>query len=69
RRLQTIVFRLGLAKTIFHARQLISHGKVYVGGKKVTAPSYHVLKGEEETIRLAEPVAAVAGDKVSRSNV
>lgn len=56
RRLQTIVFRTGLARTIFHARQLITHGKVLVGGKKVRAPSYHVKRGEEEEIRLTEPI-------------
>ncbi|MCS7137774.1 MAG: 30S ribosomal protein S4 [Candidatus Caldarchaeum sp.] len=57
RRLQTIVFRAGLARTIFHARQLITHGKILVGGKKVRAPSYHVNKGEEETVRLVEPIS------------
>jgi len=54
RRLQTIVFRLGLAKTIHHARQLIVHGKVLVGDRKVRSPSYHVQRGEEESIRLVE---------------
>ncbi|MEM2237118.1 MAG: 30S ribosomal protein S4 [Candidatus Caldarchaeum sp.] len=68
RRLQTMVYRLGLAKTIFHARQLITHGKVYVGGRKVRAPSYHVMRDEEETIRLAETIPAVAGAKVSNPN-
>lgn len=57
RRLQTVVFRVGLARTIFHARQLITHGKILVGGKRVRAPSYHVNKGEEETVRLAEQIA------------
>ncbi len=58
RRLQTMVYRLGLAKTIYQARQLITHGKVFVGDRKVRAPSYHVLRGEEETIKLAEPIVA-----------
>ncbi len=58
RRLQTMVYRLGLAKTVYHARQLITHGKVFVGYRRVRAPSYHVLRGEEETIKLAEPIAA-----------
>lgn len=56
RRLQTIVYRSGLARTIHHARQLITHGKIFVGGKKVRAPSYHVKRGEEEIVRLAEEI-------------
>ena len=52
RRLQTLVYRLGLARTPYHARQLIVHGKVYWGDRRVRAPSYHVLKGEEGKIRL-----------------
>jgi len=58
RRLQTVVYRLGLAKTPYHARQLITHGKILVGSKKVRAPSYHVLRGEEENIKLSEVVLA-----------
>jgi small subunit ribosomal protein S4 len=52
RRLQTIVYKMGLARTPHHARQLIVHGKVYLGDRRVRAPSYHVLRGEEEKIRL-----------------
>ena len=39
RRLQTIVFEKGLAKTIYQARQVVVHGHIQVGGKKVDAPS------------------------------
>lgn len=47
RRLQTMVFRKGLARTPFMARQLIVHGHISLGEKKVTIPSYKVLKVEE----------------------
>ncbi|MCW4024635.1 MAG: 30S ribosomal protein S4 [Candidatus Bathyarchaeota archaeon] len=50
RRLQTIVFRKGLARTIFQARQLITHGHVSIGGKRVTIPGYIVPKDEEPQI-------------------
>ncbi|MCS7121514.1 MAG: 30S ribosomal protein S4 [Archaeoglobaceae archaeon] len=50
RRLQTLVHRLGLAKTIKEARQLITHGHIAVGGRKVTAPSFVVPKDLESTI-------------------
>jgi small subunit ribosomal protein S4 len=53
RRLQTIVFRNGLAKSLQQARQLITHGHILVNGRKVTAPSYLVLRGEEASITYA----------------
>lgn len=53
RRLQTIVFRKGLAKTPSMARQLIVHGHIVVGDRKVTIPSFKVLKEQEELIGYA----------------
>ena len=53
RRLQTLVLRKGLAKTIYQARQLITHGHIAVGDKKVFSPSYLVLKEEESIISYA----------------
>ncbi len=50
RRLQTLVWRKGLANTITQARQFIVHGHVAVNGKKVDRPSYIVKKGEEDKI-------------------
>jgi len=47
RRLQTIVFRKGLTRTIFQSRQLITHGHVSIGNRRVTVPSYIVSKEEE----------------------
>ena len=45
RRLDSVVYRLGLALTRASARQLVSHGHVTVDGKKVTIPSYTVSPG------------------------
>jgi len=50
RRLQTIVFRKGLAKTIHQARQLIIHGHITIGDQRVTVPSYIVTRNEENQI-------------------
>jgi len=50
RRLQTIVFRKGLTRTIFQARQLITHGHITVGSRRVTVPGYIVAKAEEEHV-------------------
>ncbi len=50
RRLQTIVFRKGLAKTPKQARQFIVHGHIAVNGRKVDSPSYLVPVVEDDTI-------------------
>lgn len=52
RRLQTILKTKGLANTIKHARQMIVHGKVKVGERKVVYPSYIVSRGDESKIRI-----------------
>jgi small subunit ribosomal protein S4 len=48
RRLQTLVLRKGLARTPGMARQLIVHGHISVGERKITIPGYKVLKIEED---------------------
>lgn len=48
--MQTIVFRKGLARTGFQARQLITHGHVSIDGRRVTIPGYIVPKEEEPKI-------------------
>jgi small subunit ribosomal protein S4 len=52
RRLQTIVHRKGLAKTIHGARQLIVHGKIMIGDQVVRSPGYFVTRNEEPLIRI-----------------
>lgn len=50
RRLQTLVLRKRLANTIKQARQMITHGHVIVGSKKITSPSHLVTIKEEPQI-------------------
>jgi small subunit ribosomal protein S4 len=50
RRLQTIVWRKGLAKTAKQARQIITHGHIGVTGRKLDVPGYAVKKSEETKI-------------------
>lgn len=47
RRIQTIVFRKGLATSLKQARQFIVHRHILIGEKKITIPSY-IVKGNEE---------------------
>ncbi len=50
-RLDNLVWRLGLTRTIPAARQLVVHGHVLVNGKRVDRPSYHVSPGDVISIR------------------
>ncbi len=59
RRLQTFVFKKGLAKTVLEARQLITHKNVFVDGRIVNIPSFVVTKDLENKISLkARPLKA-----------
>src|SRR3989344_1149030 len=51
RRLDNVVFRLGLAPSRSVARQLVGHGHILVNGRKITAPSYSVAVGNKISIR------------------
>ncbi len=53
RRLQTIVFRQGLAKSVHHARQLLAHGHIALRGQKITSPSRLLFKEEENELTYA----------------
>jgi len=53
RRLQTIVYRKGLAKTIYQSRQMIVHRHVMVGDRIVDRPSYLVSRDEEDKISFS----------------
>jgi len=59
RRLQTIVFRKGLARSAKQARQFIIHGHIMVSGKKITAPSYLLSKEEESKIEFV-PTSSIS---------
>ena len=50
RRLQTLTYLKGLANTPDQARQLISHGHIAIGNRRVTVPGYIVTKEEEGEI-------------------
>jgi len=53
RRLQTLVYHKGLASTHTHARQLITHNHIAMGGRIVNVPGFLVGKGQEEAIAYA----------------
>ncbi|MEM1577689.1 MAG: 30S ribosomal protein S4 [Candidatus Pacearchaeota archaeon] len=63
RRLQTIVFKKGLANTIKQARQFIVHGHISINGKTVNVPSYLVKLDEENLISLNDKLNKILKQK------
>ncbi|MBI2794799.1 MAG: 30S ribosomal protein S4 [Ignavibacteria bacterium] len=69
RRLDALVFRAGLARSIYAARQYVRHGHILVNGNKVDMPAYSVdpndvievkeksrkLEAIQEAIRSSSP--------------
>ena len=53
RRLDTVVYRIGLGVSRRQARQLVRHGHVNVNGRRVDIPSFQVSVGDEIVIREA----------------
>ncbi|MBD3352517.1 MAG: 30S ribosomal protein S4 [Candidatus Lokiarchaeota archaeon] len=52
RRLQTLVHKRGLSRSIYQARQFVVHKHISVDGKTIASPSYLVKKAEEENINF-----------------
>jgi small subunit ribosomal protein S4 len=46
RRLDNLVYKSGLAATIWAARQLVVHGHINLNGRKLDLPSYEVAAGD-----------------------
>ncbi len=63
RRLQTMVFKKGMAISQLHARQLIVHGHIAIGNRVITIPGYEVGHDEEGKVTLvpAKEGAPAAG--------
>jgi small subunit ribosomal protein S4 len=57
RRLQTIVFKKGLAKSISQARQFITHQHIALDNKIITSPSYMVDAAEEAKVSFVQKSA------------
>ncbi len=72
-RLDAIVYRAGLARTVYAAQQFISHGHILVNGKKVNIPSQRLAANDlvmvkEESRRLV-PFVEAAAEMVARVTV
>jgi len=50
-RLDNVIRRLGWARTIWAARQLVNHGHILLNGKKTDIPSCQIKVGDEITLK------------------
>jgi small subunit ribosomal protein S4 len=66
-RLDAMVFRGGLARTIHAARQYVTHGHVEVNGQRVNIPSYHVRVNDVISVRQKSRKIAMFNDAVKLS--
>jgi len=72
-RLDAVVYRAGLSRTIYAARQLIVHGHILVNGKKVNIPSQRLSANDlitvkEESQKLT-PFVESAAEMIARVTV
>jgi small subunit ribosomal protein S4 len=51
RRLDNVVYRMGMAASRRQARQLVSHGHIHLNGRKVTIPSALVRPGDVVSVK------------------
>ena len=71
RRLDNVVRRAGLARTIWAARQMVAHGHVLVNGRKTDIPSFRVSVGDEITVKpkieklARESMESLAGHEIA----
>lgn len=51
RRLDNVVYRCGVATSRAHARQMVSHGHIYVNGRLVDIPSFRMSSGDQFEVK------------------
>lgn len=66
RRLQSVVYRKGLARSMNQARQFITHRHVMVGDQEISSPSYLVSLAEESTVSFKQKSALADAEHPER---
>jgi small subunit ribosomal protein S4 len=69
RRLQTIVYRQGLARSPKQARQLITHGHIAINGKRCSIPGYRVTRAEESQISYYQKSPLAVADHAEKARI
>jgi len=65
RRLDNVVFRLGMAASRREARQMVAHGHIQVAGRKVSVPSCIVRVGEVVQLRSTSTMQERVADNLA----
>ncbi|HEV8437014.1 MAG TPA: 30S ribosomal protein S4 [Methylomirabilota bacterium] len=65
RRLDNVVFRLGMAASRREGRQMVAHGHIQVNGHKVSVPSYIVKVGEVVQLRSTSKMQERVADNLT----
>ncbi len=68
RRLDNVVYRLGMAATRAQARQFVSHGHIRLNGKRSNIPSIQVREGDSIEIRDNESNKKLIRECLAHSN-
>lgn len=68
RRLDTTIYRMNIAPTIFAARQFVSHGHIKVNGKKVDIPSLRLKEGDIIELKDASKQISVILESATKQN-
>lgn len=68
RRLDNVIYRMGIGASRSESRQIVNHGHITVNGRKVNIPSYRVKVGDvieiKENKKEKEPFKLLKGMKV-----
>lgn len=68
RRLDNVVYRLGIGASRAQARQFVRHGHVTVNGRRVNIPSYLIKPGEEIAVKEASRNNKQIANNLEESN-
>ena len=66
RRLDNVVFRLGLAGSRTQARQMVGHGHFHVNGRVVNIPSYSVRGGDVVSVKERESITKLVREQYAK---
>ena len=69
RRLDNVVYRLGLSTTRRQARQIVSHGHLEVNGRSVNIASYRVKQGDVITVREKSKDLAIIKEAINQKSI
>ena len=67
RRLDNVIYRLGMATTRSQARQLVNHGHVVFNGRKLDIPSAIVRAGDVITIKASDSSVKMVRENISKA--